>query len=70
MLVCRKNSNDNAAAPPQIPERRASGSRKLGEGGPVFFPRRKPSALGRALLAQADQVTAYDKIWFVGRPSV
>ena len=33
------------------------------------FPRLKPSALAQALLAATDRVTAYDGLWFAGRPS-
>ncbi len=68
MLVCRKSADSQTTAQHESLERHAP--RKLGEGGPVFFPRRKPSALARALLAQTEQVTAYDELWFAGRPSV
>ncbi len=70
MLVCRKSSDGETGTQHDSAERRIAGPRKLGEGGPVFFPRRKPSALARALLAQTDRVTAYDELWFAGRPSV
>ncbi len=68
MLVCRKGSNGKGAERRNEDARRAQAPRKLGEGGPVFLPRRKPSALGEALLAATDRVTAYDDIWFAGRP--
>ncbi len=68
MVVCRKSSEDQTAA--QQPSLERHVPRKLGEGGPVFFPRRKPSALARALMTQTEQVTAYDEMWFAGRPSV
>ncbi|MEM1176788.1 MAG: hypothetical protein AAGM22_00460 [Acidobacteriota bacterium] len=38
-------------------------------GGPVFVPRRKPSAFAESLLAELrDDVTPYDDLWFAGRP--
>ena len=71
MLVCRKGSKRDSTPQPETPRRRrGNGSRKLGEGGPVFLPRRKPSPLAQALLVEADRVTAYDDQWFAGRPSV
>ncbi len=42
-----------------------------GEGGPVFLPPRKLSPLAQNLLsspAEGDRVTAYDDIWYLGRP--
>ena len=42
-----------------------------GDGGPVFLPPRKLSPLAQALLsspAEGDRVTAYDDIWYRGRP--
>ncbi len=51
MLVCRKSSDGETAAG-QNRLKRPEGNRKLGEGGPVFFPRRKPSALGERLLGE------------------
>ncbi len=68
MLVCRKSPHGEAAVGQSNSERPEKG-RKLGEGGPIFFPRRKPSALAERLLAQTDRVTAYDELWFAGRPS-
>ncbi len=70
MLVCRKRSNKSGTSRRQNAEpRRGKARRKLGEGGPVFLPRRKPSAFTEALLAQVERVTAYDDLWFAGRPS-
>lgn len=38
-------------------------------GGPVFVPRRRPSAIAESLLAELrEDVTPYDEIWFAGRP--
>ncbi len=69
MLVCRKGSNGHASQQGESSAKRGNRSRKLGEGGPIFFPRRKPSALAEQMLAQTDRVTAYDDLWFAGRPS-
>ncbi len=69
MLMCRKTTHGDGNPRPTGTEAQDGKRRKLGEGGPVFFPRRKPSALAEQLLAQADQVTAYDDLWFAGRPS-
>ncbi len=69
MLICKRSSNvkGERRRAPELVERRRS---RLGEGGPVFLPKRKPSALAQALLASApEQVTAYDDVWFAGRPS-
>ncbi len=68
MLVCRKSSNDNSVRKNGTGARRGKARRKLGEGGPVFLPRRKPSAFTEALLVATDRVTAYDDLWFAGRP--
>ncbi len=71
MLVCRKSSNSQGVS--QVGDSqtdRGKRSRKLGEGGPIFFPRRKPSALAEQLLAQTDRVTSYDDHWFAGRPQI
>jgi hypothetical protein len=47
------------------------------EAGPVFVPPRRPSAFARRLLQEStaeghadDAVTAYDELWFAGRPTV
>ncbi len=69
MLVCRKSSKGQAAERRGEDARRSQAPRRLGEGGPVFLPRRKTSALCEALVAATDRVTAYDEIWFAGRPS-
>ncbi len=74
MLICRKpgrKPGDGDAKPRRgAPKaRQIKTGRKLGEGGPVFLPRRKPSAFAEALLAQEKQVTAYDDAWFAGRPT-
>ena len=38
-------------------------------GGPVFVPRRKPSALAETLLDELrSDATPYDELWFAGRP--
>ncbi len=70
MLICRKSAKDDDTErrKDRLPRRR----RRLGEGGPVFLPRRKPSAFARQLLARdaAERVTAYDELWFAGRPTV
>ena len=73
MLVCRRSpsageSRSNGEA---VPETAANGAR-LGHGGPVFLPPRKPSAIGKRLLAHAIQpepATPYDDLWLVGRPT-
>ncbi|MCP3957480.1 MAG: hypothetical protein GY719_06475 [bacterium] len=73
MLVCRKGSSGSGR---EIsgPERESAGrSSRVGEGGPVFLPRRKPSAITEAIMADAvdgDRVTAFDEIWYAGRPVV
>jgi len=47
------------------------------EAGPVFVPSRRPSAFARRLLEEStgnaaadDAVTAYDELWFAGRPTI
>ncbi len=69
MLVCRKGSNGGTAQSRGSGARRGSVKRKLGEGGPIFLPRRRPSAFAEKLLAEVDRVTAYDDLWFAGRPT-
>ena len=70
MLICRKSAMDEsrrrADRQPRLMERP-----RLGEGGPVFLPRRRPSAFAQELLARdaAERVTAYDELWFAGRPT-
>ena len=51
MLVCRKSSSIVASTRPAEPVSRGPGSQRFGEGGPVFLPRRKPSARTLQLLA-------------------
>ncbi|MCP4654855.1 MAG: hypothetical protein GY856_05480 [bacterium] len=73
MVACRKDQNP-AEQPAGYPAERSNGGRNasLGQGGPVFLPRRKPSRLAQALLvsaASADHsVTAYDDLGLIGRP--
>lgn len=70
MVMCVKETKRTAV--PDDGARRGNGGRRgYGDGGPVFIPARKPSPLARTLLASADdggRVTAYDEIWYVGRP--
>lgn len=44
------------------------------QAGPVFVPPRRPSAFARQLIQESagtgDAVTAYDELWFAGRPTV
>ena len=44
------------------------------QAGPVFVPSRRPSAFARQLIDESgemdDSVTAYDELWFAGRPTV
>ena len=68
MLVCRKNTNDGAGHDVSETSQELV-KRKLGEGGPIFLPRRRPSAFTEKLLSEAGHVTAYDDLWFGGRPS-
>ncbi len=47
-------------------------SEKEQQGGPVFLPRRRVSSLAKALMNQAatpDRITAYDELWYAGRPT-
>jgi len=69
MLICKRSSNGKVE-PRKAPESVAGRRSRLGEGGPVFLPKRKPSPLAETLLAAtAEPVTAYDDVWFAGRPS-
>ena len=71
MLICRKSAKDgDTGRHGNRQARRGTRRRNLGEGGPVFLPRRKPSAFAEQLLASgaAERVTAYDELWFAGRP--
>ena len=74
MVVCRKSARGVEQPRPTAVKSNGGVDRRsrLGEGGPVFLPRRRPSAMAEALLAQAMEVggvTAYDDVWFAGRPS-
>ena len=76
MLVCKKSpkaGGETRRRSDGAPQERPHGRSGPGEGGPVFLPRRKPSAIARALLAQgaeSERVTAYDELWFAGRPAI
>ena len=76
MLVCKRSSNGSREprrSAPESTDRRHGHRSRLGEGGPVFLPRRKPSAIAEALVAgapDAGPVTAYDDLWFAGRPAL
>ena len=67
MLVCRKSSN--GAGHDAFETSREVVKRKLGEGGPIFLPRRRPSAFTEKLLSEAGHLTAYDDRWLDGRSS-
>lgn len=44
---------------------------EYGRGGPVFLPPRQLSPLARTLLSKpfaGERVTAYDDLWYLGRP--
>ncbi len=76
MLVCKRSPDAaarDAVPAPEAPERRpgeGGSAFTARQGGPVFVPRRKPSALAEALLAEdGERVTAYDETWFAGRPA-
>lgn len=76
MLVCRKSSNGSGGPRRASGENLtavANGETRPAQGGPVFLPRRKPSALAQTLLAYAasgtQRLTPYDEEWFLGRPS-
>jgi hypothetical protein len=72
MVVRVKETKTRTAAPSADEVRDDGGQRGYGDGGPVFIPARKPSPLARTLLASAGdgaRVTAYDEIWYAGRPS-
>lgn len=67
MVMCVKEPTPRTAVPAGVrPE-----SPGYGDGGPVFVPSRKPSRLARTLLTGAGEggrVTAYDDLWYAGRP--
>ncbi len=75
MLVCKRSPDAaarDAVPAPEAPERRpgeGGSAFATRQGGPVFVPQRKPSALAEALLADGERVTAYDAKWFAGRPA-
>ncbi len=66
MLVCRlgpTTASQQHMGVRSTTEATANGSR-LGDGGPVFLPRRKPSAIGETLLAHAvglEPLTSYEE---------
>lgn len=72
MVVCRKNEIEESRSHPRAAD--GGRSRRTAEqGGPVFLPRRKPSALVEAMMAlpdELDRITAYDEQWYAGRPRV
>ncbi len=67
MLVCRKSAKadgDSRRAKLEAQNPATTGRSRIGVGGPVFLPRRKPSAIARNLLAGVDQderLTDYDE---------
>lgn len=69
MLMCSKDA-------PRSPRSPAAGNgarpgSDYGDGGPVFVPSRELSPMARALLsapAGDERVTAYDELWYLGRP--
>ena len=53
MLICRRSSNGHGPTQAGDPKlRRAGRESRIGGGGPVFLPRRKPSAITEKLLAE------------------
>ena len=71
MVTCVKETKTSTSTPAGDARRGNGARRGYGDGGPVFIPARKPSPLARALLAGAGEggrVTAYDEIWYAGRP--
>ena len=52
MLICRRSSNGHGSQAPDPKLRRAGRESRIGGGGPVFLPRRKPSAIAEKLLAE------------------
>lgn len=51
MVICHRRAQATNPQQPTLPERRSAGS---SQGGPVFLPPRKPSALVWKLLAQPE----------------
>jgi len=71
MVVCRKNETEESRNRPRTAE--GGRSRRAEPGGPVFLPRRKPSALVQAMMAlpdELDRITAYDEQWYARRPRI
>ena len=61
MVVCKRSSNgagELRQAAPESSNGKAGHKSRLGEGGPVFLPRRKLSAISEALLAAAPKTSA------------
>ncbi len=69
MVMCSKDA-PRAATPPAAEGNGARRRNGYGDGGPVFVPSRELSPLARALLSSPadERVTAYDEIWYLGRP--
>ena len=70
MVMCRKPSTTHNSRSTSRPRRDDT---PLGKGGPVILPPRRPSAMALALMApsaEGNSVTAYDDLWYVGRPRV
>ena len=66
-MVSRKKEATQTTSPATRGERSP-----YGDGGPVFLPPRKLSPQAQALLsspAEGERVTAYDDIWYQGRPT-
>ncbi len=59
MLVCRKTENASAVELDGRDRRRSAGSR---QGGPVFLPRRKLSALAEAVLRNHQNLPGMDDV--------
>jgi len=60
MLLCRKSEDTS-------PQKSRGQDGRTFEGGPVFVPSRRLSALGRRLIAataEQDRLTAYDQNWY------
>lgn len=73
MVVCRKSSSGAGPSGAEVAERDRAGASRVGEGGPVFLPRRKPSAITEAIMADTgagDRAAALDEIWPTARPVV
>lgn len=70
MVICRKEAKSNGVREETAERRERTAATR--QGGPVFLPPRRPSAFATSLLADdplaAGRVTAYDEIWYTGRP--